>query len=76
MLTNNGFSVCDSVRNRRDWNFVDEYIECRLKIRVIVNAVFEFLANDWNRTDSRESCNHPQLVYIRKIREDSRVQDA
>jgi hypothetical protein len=34
---------------------------------MVIDATFEFLANDWNRADSREFCNHPQLVDIRKI---------
>ncbi len=35
-----------------------------------VDAVLKFLANDWNRTDPEESSNDPQLVNVRKIRED------
>ncbi len=50
MLPNNGFSVCDSIRNRRNWDFVVKRIECFLKIWVVSNAVFELLTNDWYRT--------------------------
>jgi len=59
MTSDSCFSVCDSLRNLRDWNIVVECIECRLEIRMGVNAVFEFLANDWRRTDPGESYNHP-----------------
>jgi len=35
-------------------------------LRYVLDAVFEFLANDWNHTDPTESCNDPQLVNVRK----------
>ncbi|SDN22977.1 hypothetical protein SAMN05192554_12159, partial [Haloarchaeobius iranensis] len=69
-------AVCDSIRNRRDWDFVIKRIECFLEIWMIIDAVFGLLAHDWYRTDSREASNYPQLIDVRKIREDSRVQDA
>ena len=55
MITDNRLPICDCIRNSRDWDFVVKYIECWLKIRMIINAVFEFLANDRNCADSRES---------------------
>ena len=38
MSTNNGFSVCDSIRNRRDWDFVIKRIECFLETWVVIEA--------------------------------------
>jgi len=52
MITDDRLSVCDSVRNRSDWNLA-ECVECRVKIRMIIDAVFGFLVNNRNRTDSR-----------------------
>jgi len=45
MPTNNGFPVCDSIRNRRDWDFVIKRLECFLEIWVVTNAVFELLTS-------------------------------
>lgn len=76
MVTDTRLSVCNGVRNRRDLNLVVECIECRVKIWIVINAVFEFLPDDWDRTDSREVSNYLQLIEVGEIREDSRVQDA
>ncbi|KTG30343.1 hypothetical protein AUR66_08300 [Haloferax profundi] len=38
MPTNNGFSVCDSIRNRRDWDFVIKRIKCFLEIWMVVKV--------------------------------------
>jgi hypothetical protein len=43
---------------------------------MVINAVFELLTDDWDRTDSREVSNYPQLIDVGEIREDSRVQKA
>ena len=67
MPTNNGFSVRDSIRNRRDWDFVIKCIECFLEIWMVINAVFKFLMDDWYRTDPREGSNYPQLIDVRTL---------
>jgi hypothetical protein len=42
-----------------------------MKIRMVIDAVFELLTDDRDRTDSREGSNYPQLIDIGEIREDS-----
>jgi len=46
MVTENRLSVCDGVRNPRNLNLVVECIECGLKIRMTIDAVFELLTDN------------------------------
>jgi hypothetical protein len=66
MPTGNGFSVCDSIRNRRDWDFVIKRLECFLERWVTIDAVFRPLANEWYRTDPGGASNYPHLIDARK----------
>mgnify|MGYP000663440320 CR=1 FL=1 len=49
MATDNCLSVCDGVRNPRKWDFIFKKVKSGLEVRIVIYAVFEFLANDWNR---------------------------